>query len=156
MLPSPWHRIRWALVPTLLLTAVAALLALVVSADGTTRCTSYPICFFGGAAAASTAHALSGAALFLATLFLLWTAVRARREDRRALPLGLSLPFLVGIMGTLGAFFATGALSAAWIPLQVGFLGLLVVLQLSLLFVSYHPSSPSGPPPGPAGRSAPH
>ena len=156
MPPSPWPRVRWALAATLALTAVAALLALVVSADGTTRCTSYPICFFQGAAAASSAHALSGAALFLAALLLLWTAVAARREDRRALPLGLSIPLLVGIMGSLGASFATGTLSTAWIPLQVGFLLLLVALQLSLLFVSYHPSSPSGSPSEAPRRSPSH
>ncbi len=156
MSASPWPRVRWALAATLVLTAVAALLALVVSSDGTTRCTSYPVCFFEGAAAASTAHTLSGAALFFATLVLLWTTVGARHEDRRALPLGLSIPVLVGIMGTLGASFATGALSTAWVPLQVGFLLLLVALQTTLLFVSYHPSSPSVPSPGRADRSSPH
>ncbi len=152
---SPWSHVRWALSATLLLTAVAALLAIAVSADGTTRCTSYPICFFQGGAAASTAHALSGAALFLATLLLLWTTVVVRRDDRRALPLGVSIPLLVGIMGSVGASFATGALSPAWIPLQIGLLLILVALQLSLLFVSYNLSSRSGPPWAPAGESPP-
>jgi hypothetical protein len=143
MTSSPWSRVRWALLLTLLLTATAALLAIAVSADGNTRCTSYPVCFFQGAAAASTAHALSGAALFLAALLLLWTTLNVRREDRRALPLGLSIPLLVAIMGGLGASFATGSLATTWIPLQVGLLLLLVLLQLALLSVSYHPAGPS-------------
>ncbi len=91
-------------------------------------CSSFPSCLGHPTVWVSVLHPLLGALLFGVALILAAVAYRLRRELRRAWLGAMATPVLVVVMGSLGAAFATGRLGQGWLPLQDGFLALLLAL----------------------------